>query len=277
MQDETTQADQDGPQLTEQEEQDVERRSPPRTEVVYAAIRQKGEHELARAPSTLAWDGLTAGLSMGFSLVAEGLLRAHLPAAAWRPAVAKLGYTVGFLIIVLGRQQLFTENTLTVVLPLLQRFNAQTLARVLRLWAAVLAANLIGALAFAWVVGHTELFPLEVRQAFSEIGREGLAGGWGRTMLRGVFAGWLIATMVWMLPAAEAARFWVVIVMTYLVAFGGFAHIVAGSVEVFYVVLTGGAPWAVYFGWMWPTLAGNIIGGVTLVAALGHAQVVSEK
>ncbi|HEX8161664.1 MAG TPA: formate/nitrite transporter family protein [Pyrinomonadaceae bacterium] len=264
------------PQLTEQERKDVEERGAPRTEVVYEAIREEGESELKRSASALAWDGLAAGLSMGFSLAAEGLLRSHLPDAPWRPLVAKLGYAVGFLIIVLGRQQLFTENTLTVVLPLLQRPDAKTLGRVAKVWSVVLAANLAGALLFAWVAGHTEIFRHETRVAFAEIGREALEGWWWTYFLRGVFAGWLIALMVWMLPAAETARFFVVVAMTYLVALAGLAHIVAGSIDVLYVVTTGGAPWSAYFGWMIPALAGNVVGGTALVAALGHAQVVNE-
>jgi formate/nitrite transporter FocA (FNT family) len=266
----------DQPRLTEQEQKDVEERSAPRTEVVYEAIREEGENELRRKPSALAWDGLAAGLSMGFSLAAEGLLRSHLPDAAWRPLVAKLGYSVGFLIIVLGRHQLFTENTLTVILPLLRRKDARTFARVARLWAVVLAANLVGALLFAWVAGHTEIFRPETREAFAQIGREALEGSFRAFFLRGVFAGWLIAMMVWMLPAAESARFVVVIVMTYLVALAGLAHVIAGSVDVLYVVTTNGAPWSAYFGWLIPALAGNIVGGTTLVAALGHAQVANS-
>ena len=265
------------PRLTEQERKDVEERSAPRTEVVYEAISEEGENELGRSASALAWDGLAAGLSMGFSLAAEGLLRAHLPDSSWRPLVAKLGYSVGFLIIVLGRHQLFTENTLTVILPLLKRKDAKTLAGAAKVWAVVLAANLVGALAFAWVVGHTEIFRPEAREAFAAIGREALEGTWWALFLRGVYAGWLIAMMVWMLPAAESARFFVVFVMTWLVAVAGLAHIVAGSVDVLYVVVTGGAPWSAYFGWMVPALAGNIVGGTTLVAALGHAQVVSSS
>jgi formate/nitrite transporter FocA (FNT family) len=115
-----------------------------------------------------------------------------------------------------------------------------------------------------------------VRGAFAEIGREAMKNWWALTLLKGIFAGWLIAMMVWMLPASESARFFVVIVMTYLVALGGFAHIIAGAVEVFYAVLTGAARWGDYFRWALPTLAGNIIGGTTLVAALGHAQVAGE-
>jgi formate/nitrite transporter FocA (FNT family) len=264
------------PELSEQERKQVERRSAPRTEVIYEAIRAEGEGELRRSPSALAWDGLAAGLSMGFSLVAEGLLRSHLPDAEWRPLVSKLGYTVGFLIIVLGRHQLFTENTLTAVLPLLQRKDSATLARVLRLWAVVLTANMAGAFIFAFTISQTEIFEPNVRAAFAEIGREALKNWWALTLLKGIFAGWLIAMMVWMLPASESARFFVIIAMTYLVALGGFAHIIAGAVEVFYAVLTGAAQWGDYFRWVLPTLAGNIIGGTTLVAALGHAQVAGE-
>jgi formate/nitrite transporter FocA (FNT family) len=264
------------PKLSGQEQAEVEWRGAPRTEVVYEAIREEGEGELRRSSSTLAWDGLAAGLSMGFSLVTEGLLRSHLPDAGWRPLVAKLGYSVGFLIIVLGRQQLFTENTLTAVLPFLQRPYASTLAQVLRLWGVVFAANVVGALLFAFVLARTELFEPHVRETFGEIGREAFAAGWALTLLKGVFAGWLIALMVWMLPAAETARFFVVVVMTYLVALGKFSHIIVGSVETLYVVWTGGAGWGDYLGWMLPTLAGNILGGTTLVAALGHAQVAGE-
>ena len=264
------------PQLSEQEMEEVEWRTAPRTEVVYEAVREEGENELGRSSATLAWDGLAAGLSMGFSLVAEGLLRAHLPDAGWRPLVAKLGYSVGFLVIVLGRQQLFTENTLTAVLPFLHRFNLPTLAQMLRLWGVVLLANVVGALVFALVISRTGLFEPHVRETFLAIGREAFVGWWPLTFLKGVFAGWLIALMVWMLPASESARFFVVIVMTYLVALGKFAHIIAGSVDTLYVVWAGGAGVGDYLGWMLPTLLGNIVGGTTLVAALGHAQVAGE-
>src|SRR5688572_13963826 len=106
-------------QLREPEQQEAEERTPPRAMVVYAAIARSGEDELRRPSSALAWSGLAAGLSMGFSLVAQGLIRSHLPDEPWRPLVSKLGYSVGYLVVILGRQQLFTENTLTVIMPLL--------------------------------------------------------------------------------------------------------------------------------------------------------------
>jgi formate/nitrite transporter FocA (FNT family) len=258
------------------ESEDAEQRTAPSGRVVYKAILTEGEEELGRPTSALFWSGLAAGLSMGFSMIAEGLLAAHLPDAPWRPLVSKLGYSVGFLIVVLGRQQLFTENTLTPVLPLLQRKDARTAGNVLRLWAVVLAANLIGALAVALAVSHTEAFEAHTREAFAELGRKALEPGVGTLLVRGVFAGWLIALMVWLLPFAESARVWVIVVLTYVVGLGEFSHVIAGSVETFTAAAMGRASWgAVLGGYVAPTLLGNVVGGVALVAMLNHAQVVA--
>jgi formate/nitrite transporter FocA (FNT family) len=260
------------------ERKEVEERSSPSGKVVYKAILKEGYEELERSSSALFWSGLAAGLSMGFSLITEGLLHAYLPNTFWRPLVAKLGYSVGFLIVILGRQQLFTENTLTPMLPLLQRKDGRTALNVLRLWAVVLAANLLGALLLALAVAKSNAFDPHVRTAFAEIGAKAMEPGFATVLLRGVFAGWLIALMIWLLPFAEAARFWVIILITYVVGLGQLSHVIAGSVEVFELAAAGGATWpGVAGGYVVPTLIGNIIGGVTLVAALNHAQVVSGE
>jgi len=258
------------------EQEEAERRSAPSGKVVYKAILKEGEEELARPSSALFWSGLAAGLSMGFSMIAEGLLMAHLPDARWRPLVAKFGYSVGFLIVILGRQQLFTENTLTPILPLLQRKDGADFMNVLRLWAVVLVANLLGALLIALVAARTSAFEPEVQRAFVVMGHKALEHDFGTTLLRGVFAGWLIALMVWLLPFAESARVWVIIIITYVVGVGDFGHIIAGAVETFALAAAGQKAWsAVLGGHIVPTLVGNILGGVTLVATLNHAQVVA--
>jgi formate/nitrite transporter FocA (FNT family) len=215
---------------------------------------------------------------MGFSLIAEGLLRRYLPNAPWRPLVAKFGYSFGFLIVILARQQLFTENTLTAVLPVLARRNWLSLVRMLRLWAIVLAANLAGAHIVAWVLGNTDAFAAETQNVFAQIGRETFAVTTGQAVLRGIFAGWLIATLVWMRAAIDSGHIPLIIVMTYFVALGGFTHIIAGSIEVLFLVTTGVLPWtswAVHY--MMPVLLGNTIGGVSLVAVVNHAQVVAGQ
>jgi formate/nitrite transporter FocA (FNT family) len=260
------------------EEHEAEVRSSPSGTIVYKAVLKEGRDELERPSSALFWSGLAAGLSMGASLIAEGLLNNYLPAANWRPLIGKFGYSVGFLIVILGRQQLFTENTLTPILPLLRNRTMRQLAEVMRLWGVVLLANLLGSLVAALVAGHTSAFTSQVRQEFSEIGLEAMRGSFSTIAMRGIFAGWLIALMVWLLPFAESGRIWVIIFLSYLVGLGHFSHVVAGAVQTFYVAVVGQVSWGqVFGGYLAPTLIGNILGGVALVAAVNHAQVVAGK
>jgi formate/nitrite transporter FocA (FNT family) len=268
----------EGTITTRVELKQVEERIAIGAHVVYETIRREGEDELHRPAAALAWSALAAGLSMGFSFVAEALLQSHLPDTPWRPLISRLGYCLGFLIVILGRQQLFTENTLTVILPLLLRKDLITFSRVLRLWGVVLALNLVGTYLFALVLGSVAIFPAQIHQTFTAIGLSHLGASFGITFARAIFAGWLIALMVWLLPGAESARVSIIIIITYLVGLGGLNHIIAGSTTMLYLVVTHSISWATYFtGFFFPTILGNILGGVSLVAALGHAQVVGGK
>jgi formate-nitrite transporter family protein len=244
----------------------------------YEVIRREGIKELDRTTSALLWSGLAAGLSMGFSFLGEGYLRSHLPDASWRPLIAKLGYSIGFLIVIIGSQQLFTENTLTPIVPLLSDKTRDRLRNVGRLWTAVLAANLIGSLLFALALGKLAVVEPEMRHALSDLSAEAMKYDAWTTMLHAVYAGWLIALMVWMLPGAESSKFAVIVLMTWLIGVGGFAHVIAGSTEVFYAAVRGESSWAdAVLGYIVPTLVGNVFGGVTLVAALNHAQATSGE
>src|SRR3954452_4757207 len=159
-------------ELSESELEEAQERSSVTVHVVHEAGRREGEEELKRTSSALAWSGLAAGLSIGFSLILEGLLRSRLPDAPWRNLISKFGYSAGFVLVILGRQQLFTENTLTPVLPLFHKKDRATLWNVARLWSVVLVANMVGALAIAWTLGNPPAFPPEVRGTFEQIGRE---------------------------------------------------------------------------------------------------------
>jgi formate/nitrite transporter FocA (FNT family) len=239
----------------------------------YEVVRREGMKELERATGALFWSGLAAGLSMGFSFLAEGYLRSHLPDVSWRPLVAKLGYSVGFLIVNLGSQQLFTENTLTPIVPLLAEKSRAVLRNVARLWSAVLVANIIGALLFALALAHLAVVEPETHHALSVLAQEAMQHDVATTFLHAIYAGWLVALMVWMLPGAENAKFGVIVIMTWLIGVGGFAHVIAGSTEVFYAAARGESSWGqALFGFIVPALVGNVLGGLTLVAALNHAQ-----
>ena len=268
----------EGTITTRTEKKQVEERVAIGAHVVYETIRREGEEELNRPAAALAWSALAAGLSMGFSFIAEGLLMARLPDQPWRPLVSRAGYCIGFLIVILGRQQLFTENTLTVVLPLLVRKDLATLLRMLRLWAVVLGANLVGTFLFALCVGKIGIFDAHTQQCLTEIGAAHLGAGFGTVLVRAIFAGWLIALMVWLLPGAESARVAIIIIVTYLVGISGFNHIIAGSTTMFFLMVTKSISLGTYVvQFFLPTLLGNVIGGLALVAALGHAQVVGGK
>ena len=258
---------------------EAEERKLPPVHVVFETIRLEGEHEISRAPIALWFSGLAAGLSMGFSLIVSGLLRAHLPDAPWRPLVQNFGYTTGFLIVIMGRQQLFTENTLTPILPLLRDPSVKLVGKVLRLWLVVLFANVIGCALVAYLIVQTGTFTHEVHEAFAQLAAQAYDGSFWSIFWRAFFGGWLIALMVWLIPASEGgASVAVVLILTYVVGIGRFSHVIAGSVDSLYSVFTGdrtGMQFLLQF--FVPTLCGNVIGGVLLVSLLGFAQVKPDQ
>jgi formate/nitrite transporter FocA (FNT family) len=263
-------------ELTEAERLEAQQRSSTTAHVVHEAVRQEGEHELQRTSTALAWSGLAAGLSMGFSLMIEGELHAHLPDKSWSEIISKAGYSAGFVIVILGRQQLFTENTLTPILPLLHRRDRATALNVVRLWTIVLLANLVGALAVAAVLRCTPAFPEYIKEVFDGVSRDSVNARFSLVLLRGIFAGWLLALLVWVLPFAEHARLFVIVGFTWMIGMCGFSHVVARSVEAFFLALGGAVSWQhALMGFIAPALIGNVIGGVSLVTAVNHAQVVS--
>jgi formate/nitrite transporter FocA (FNT family) len=263
--------------ISETEVRDVEEMSTPRTPVIYEVVRRQGDEEMERPATSLWWSGIAAGVSMSFSLVTEAALEAHVPDSAWKPLITSAGYTVGFLIIVLGRQQLFTESTITVVLPVLKELTARNLWRLSRLWAIVLIANLLGTLMAAAFWNYLPAMPRELYPAALKVSHKLAELTWPETFVHGIGAGFLIAAMVWMIPAAESAKFWVIGLMTYVIAVAGFTHIIAGSTEAYLLGFSGEwAWWQVILGFIVPTLLGNIVGGTALFAAISHAQVMEE-
>ncbi|MFZ6762953.1 formate/nitrite transporter family protein [Pseudoroseomonas sp. WGS1072] len=266
-----------GGPLTPEEEEEVEEHAKLRPLAIYEVVRQEGVEELGRPWQGLWWSGLAAGLSIGISITTEGTLHALLPEAPWRPLVESLGYTVGFLIVILARQQLFTEITLTAVLPVLAHPTRKSLGALARNWSVVLVANLAGTAIFAGVLATEGFLPGFVSKGAQAISEHMIEVTPWQAFLRAVLSGWMMALLVWMLPLAEAARFWAIVLITYLIALFELSHVVAGSVEIFLLVFEGrigllhGA--ATY---LLPFLAGNVIGGSALFALLAHVQVWQE-
>lgn len=265
------------PNLTAEEKHDVTKNQPPRAAVLHEIIRLQGDMELERSIAALFWSALAAGLTMGLSLMGMGLLNSRLPDGDGFKVIASFGYCAGFLAVILSRQQLFTENTLTAVLPIMSKPTIKNFGRLLRLWAVVLVGNLMGTLLVAYVMLHLPIFDTQTDKAFLEIGRKVMENDASQMFAKGIISGWMIATMVWMIPSMESAKMWIIILITYLMALGDFTHIVVGTAEVSYLVFAGELPWKDF--WLifaGPTLAGNIIGGSFIFALISHAQIRSD-
>lgn len=263
--------------LSGDEHEAVAEKSPPRAAVLHEIIRRNGQEELSRGITALAWSALAAGLSMGFSFLARGVLHRYMQGVPSGFLVEGFGYTFGFIAVIIARQQLFTENTLTVVLPVMTAPSWRKFGNLLRLWGVVLAGNLVGVTIFALGLLKLHQFDAATQASFVEIGRELMHNTPFEMFSKGVLAGWIIAMMVWMMAATEQSRLAIIIICTYLIAISGFTHIIVGSTEAMYMVFAGETSLAdavLRFGL--PTLAGNVVGGSLIFALISHAQVRSD-
>jgi formate/nitrite transporter FocA (FNT family) len=272
-----SQAGAESPHLDADQREQAADHSTPHPLVIHEIVREEGEAAMERTASALTWSAAAAGLSMGFSFLVQAILLSELPESKSRHLVASLGYTIGFVFVILGRQQLFTESTLTAVLPVLTRRDLRTVGKTLRLWLIVLLSNLVGTAVFAGLLQFKDVFDSGVNAALAELARAPFSAGFGVTLVRGVFAGWLIALMVWLLPSARSARLLTILIVTYTVGVSKLTHVIASSAEAAYAVMTNAATMGDYFGvFLLPTLLGNMIGGISMVAIVNHAAIAPE-
>jgi formate/nitrite transporter FocA (FNT family) len=245
---------------------------------VHAALRLEGEEELKRSTAALFWSAVACGTTLGLSLIARGLLEHGIAETSWRPLVSSFGYAAGFIALELGRKELYTGNTLTALLPYFHEPRASTLTNVLRVWVVVLAGNLIGGALFAWAAATTPAFDPSLRGAFADLARHTVSYSFTTALVKGVFGGWLIAMMIWLMPAAHHARIWVIALVTWALAASELTHIAAGSVDAMFGIFSGAvSPGAYASRFFLPVLLGNTTGGVVFVACLNHLQVATDN
>ncbi len=273
----TDAAGQDLPHLDERERDQASATAPVGPLVIHEVVRDQGERELERSFSGLAWSGFAAGSSIGFSFVMQAYLQAALPDAPWHRLIDGFGYCLGFLIVVLGQQQLFTETTLTALIPTLTARTASSLFGTVRVWAVVLIANLVGTWIFGAASAQHGIFAPDAYAAMERLSALTMAHSFWHTAITGCSAGWLIGLMVWLLPGAGPARPLIIILLSYAVAVCQFPHVIAGSTEAVFGVAAGQASVGDYLlRFLAPTLLGNTIGGTALVALLNHAPIAGE-
>jgi formate/nitrite transporter FocA (FNT family) len=263
--------------LSHEERAEVEELSAPRSPVIYEVVRGHGEEELSRPDGSLFWSGTAAGITIMASVMVEGALRLRLPDAPWSEPVVHLGYSVGFLMVILGRMQLFTEQTVVAALPVMAEPTRQKLLRSARLWVIVLFANLLGAFIAAVMNTKLHLVSSELLAAMLAVSGHLLHLAPLQVLAQAVPAGFIIASVAWIRAAVNNGDFWIVALLTYIIALCGFTHVIAGSAETFLLLVGGQISLSYAVGTLIvPALIGNIIGGTGLFAILAHAQVRKE-
>lgn len=249
-----------------------------KTSVIFEAIRAEGDHELSRSFGALWWSGIIAGVAISLSVVSMGFLHTFMPDAPWTPAVVSLGYPVGFLIVILGRMQLFTENTVTPILSLFHRPTGKNLMRTVRLWGIVLGANMAGCFLAAALLSFGNIVPAPHLESILTISEHYASATAAQHLSSGMPAGFLIASIVWILPRMDTGgEVMAIFIMTYMIGLGGLSHVVAGSTELFVLVLHGELGlFAAVGNAILPAFLGNALGGTGMFAALTYAQVRDE-
>jgi formate/nitrite transporter FocA (FNT family) len=243
---------------------------------IYEIIATEGKEELSRPFASLAWSAIVAGICISFCLLCEAYFLKHIGDEGGAFFVSNLGYTVGFLFVVLGRFQLFTENTITVILPLLERITPRCFTKTMRLWGIVLCFNFIGTFIVASILAFAPYISPEYTQALTDISKHAVEGDFLRVFLAGIPAGFVIALMVWMMPNAHSYEFFVIFLATYVIAIGDFSHVVAGSAEAFYLLLGGHISFIETGGYILAAGLGNILGGTGLFTFMAYSQVREE-
>ena len=259
------------PASTNDAQKNLER---PSAQEIYEQVANNARQELGRSTVSLIISGLAGGVFMGLSALGTAIALSMLGNSHPAEFIAKMFYPIGFIVVILGRSQLFTENTLYPVALVLA--EKKHFWQTMRLWAAVLPSNVVGALAFAALATLTHAVHPEVVQSLGQLGLDAIHHPPATIFWSGVMGGWIIATVAWLVSGSHSITGSVLIIwlLAFVVGLGNFAHCIAASGEVFAAILTGRAPWGAFPQWFLPAVAGNICGGVGMVTLLEYGQVI---
>jgi formate-nitrite transporter family protein len=246
------------------------------TDNIFERVCRVARHEIDEGREELIWAGLAAGFCICLSYL--GLIHLGVFAGPDNRVITALLYPLGFLFIVLGRYQLYTENTLTPVVLVLTR--QVSIPDLLRLWGIVLATNLLGAALGAMALAWTGILGSEAHESARAIAEHAMSHGPVTAFWKAVIAGWLVAGMTWIVHAVTSTTGRILVIWLFLYAVGAFdlVHCIAGAAEAVYAVLMGVATVPEVLGsYLLPAILGNTVGGVVLVAVLNYAQTREQR
>ncbi len=238
-----------------------------------------GRDELDRTTQALAISGVAGGITMGLTGLSVSIARHYLGDGQVQELLAMLLYPMGFMAVVIGRAQLFTENTLYPVVLILRDRKQKEIWNTLRLWTTVFVANVVGAFLFALLAMKSGGFRPEFTEQMVKLGTTAVQGSFWTLFWSGVFGGWLIALVAWLVTAGQwtIGQIAVVWALTFVVGAGHFAHCIATSCEILSAVVQGAVPAGWFFHWLAAATLGNIFGGVMIVSLLNYGQVVAGE
>ena len=182
-------------------------------------------------------------------------------------------YPLGFMFVVLGRSELFTEHTTLAILPVLQGLTP--LKKLLRLWAIVYFSNIVGGLIFALILSYLS-GPLHFLQSWAlvKISHDLISHSWMATLISAALAGWLMGLLAWLVAASRdtISQILIIWIITTCIGLAGLAHSIVGNIEVAGGLFSGSISFMQYINFLIPVTLGNIIGGVFFVGILKYSH-----
>nr|WP_267640141.1 formate/nitrite transporter family protein [Haloarchaeobius amylolyticus] len=245
------------------------------THEVFQRIIVAADEEATTSTRELFFSGLAAG----FAITVTYLLYASLTAATGKdPILSALLYPLGFIYIVLGGYQLYTENTLPPVVLVLERLAS--VPRLLRIWGVVLLGNFAGGTVGGVVLALTGVLSPEAAAAATDIALKGVETPFWSLFFKACFAGLIVAGVVWLDYSVRdsISRLILVYIAFLAIPFGNLFHVVVSFTEVVYLVAAGQASLVgPLTGFVFPVLLGNTAGGVLLVTVVNYFQTTAER
>jgi formate/nitrite transporter FocA (FNT family) len=268
----------------EQEKTDGEKKPQKGYETILAQEIETGLSELERPGLGLLLSSLSAGMDVSFSLLLMAVMitlaEGKLPAPVVEILVANM-YAAGYVFVILGRSELFTEHTTLAVLPVLD--GKASLRQLGRLWGIIYAANLVGTGAFAaMVVFVAPALGIAEPWAFGKIAHGLVDKPSWVILVSAVLAGWLMGLLGWLIAASRDTIGQIVLVWLITGSIGilHLHHCIVGSAEVLAGVFAGQGIGLVDFArFLGLATVGNVAGGVIFVALIkyGHASRTAER
>jgi len=241
----------------------------------------EGLETIQRSTLGLLMVGLSGGLDVGLSvlLIAVTLTRVDTLNPLMTDLLVANMYSIGFIIVILGRSELFTELTTLAVMPFLNRQT--TIAGLGRLWGLIYVSNLVGGTIIATLI--TILGPalgIVDPSVFPEMALLLVDHPWWVIVLSGLLAGWMMGLVSWLVAASRDTISQIVIIwlVTTAIGFAHLHHSIVGSIEVLTAIFSGqGITWAQFGHFLLWTTLGNSIGGSVFVALIKYSHVRSEE